>query len=267
MKILALADLHVGESRESTTHPGIVRQANSAVLDSLERLVNKLKDENFDLIVQMGDVVRDLNHDTDLFNYETAVKIIRNFKSKGLHLLGNHDNRNLSIDEIEKITSNKLFGVLDVGEYQVVWIDFTKLSDEIAFFDNKIAMQIESEANPTKKKILFTHYSLVDKATDGNFYFEKHQHKTYYSNLIDVTNFLNKLNIKTVVSAHDHWGSMVIKNNINYITLPSYSENFLVSSDSKICPAVYSIIDINSDNIIIDSYSGDYSFFHLEFKI
>ncbi len=42
MKLLILSDLHIGTSRESTTHKGIVRQANSHALNMFKKQIINL---------------------------------------------------------------------------------------------------------------------------------------------------------------------------------------------------------------------------------
>ncbi|MBI4157759.1 metallophosphoesterase [Candidatus Woesebacteria bacterium] len=83
MKLLILADLHLGASKGLSPHPKILRQANTETESAFTRLVPKFNNQNFDLVVQMGDLVSEM-HDKniDAVNYRKALNALSNLETK-----------------------------------------------------------------------------------------------------------------------------------------------------------------------------------------
>ena len=104
MKILVLNDIHHGETRVSTSHPGVIRQPNSQSLEKLAELVEELSDHAFDLVIQLGDLVREIgdrNHDKILL--KEALQPFSRLPFPVLHSLGNHELNIFSVEELENI--------------------------------------------------------------------------------------------------------------------------------------------------------------------
>jgi DNA repair exonuclease SbcCD nuclease subunit len=272
MKILALSDLHIGESRESSTHLGIIRQANSQSLASLSQLIPKFNQMNFDCIVLLGDLIRDIDKTSDEVEMLKAVKTLSKLKSPIINIIGNHDIKYLIKEGITKILinhnfSSTFFGVKTFGETQIIWIDFEiNHNGEVILPENQLKI-LEKELFDDTKKIIFSHHSLTKKNTQGNFYFEHNEPGTRYINLEEINSFLHKHSIKLAINGHEHWISHKLDEDINFLTLPSFSENIIDSANPDQCPGIYSILNIDDDQVVINSYSGDYSFFHLELAI
>lgn len=271
MRLLVLPDLHTGISRQSSTHPGIVRQANSRSLETLTLLTPKFNQMGFDYIIQLGDLIRDVDKVSDAIEINKTLEQLAKLTSPIINLVGNHDIKNLTKDELTKIYidrnfSPNYFGVTTFSNTQIIWLDFDKKDGEALLPSNQIEM-IEQSLLPDKNKIIFSHYSLVKKNTDGNFYFDKNEKETRYKNLDEIQSFLTKNSIKLVINGHEHWVGVKKHNDVNYLTLPSFSENITNSADLDVCPGAYSIVDIENNQVTINSYSGDYSFFHLELSI
>jgi predicted MPP superfamily phosphohydrolase len=209
MKILALSDLHAGETRTSSTHPGIIRQASSGALDSLSQLIPIFNKMDLSLVVQMGDLIRDLNQVQDNLNFEKSLVVLSKINASPINLIGNHDVTNLSKADLSLLFAKynfteKFYGVKNIDNIQVIWLDF-ELNNNGAYLPTSQIAEIETKLLPTHKKIVFSHYSIPEKDMSGNFYFEKYPETASYTNHEEIISFLKRNDIHIALGGHEHW--------------------------------------------------------------
>lgn len=270
MKILLLSDLHIGESRESSSHPGIIRQANNEALGDLRSLTQFFNDQNYDLVFQMGDIVREKGaKDLDIKNYESVLSTLSELKYSIIGLLGNHELNTFSYEELSKLykkynCGGNFYGSKEINNYQLIWIDHQIDKDGVQFLSQERINWLKNTINKHSKTIIFSHYSIIPRNPKGNFYFEKDELTIRYKNSEEITNLLEDSNVKLAINAHEHWISIKERNGVKYVAVPSFSENIAGQKHSNNNPAIYTVLETDNENITIKSYSGDYCFFSLE---
>jgi DNA repair exonuclease SbcCD nuclease subunit len=276
MKILILADIHFGKSRESTTHPGITRQSNTEAYNCFVDLIPFFNSNNYDLVVQMGDIIRDLKDEVmDAEIMKMYLSKIKDIKSPVINLLGNHDLRTLNHNTIRDLynlyqVKPEFSGVIQIDKFQIAWLNLetttinnydraNALESDLILFNEKI--------EPNLPLILFSHYPIIGQNDKGNFYFEGKEEYMHYSNGNEIMNVLSKKNLVLAISAHLHWMGASYVDHRPHITVPSFSEHLLISEESNESPAVYSELIIEGNKLIIKSYSGRFCFFNSETDI
>lgn len=265
-KILIVSDLHFGESRESTTNPGMVRQANSQAKETFQSLIPNFQDINPNVLVHMGDALRDTYiKDIDTKNLSDAINSVESVGVPTIHLIGNHELSAFELGEIENIydsaiQKHEFFGLMDLGEIQIVWLDLELDENNLAFISEKRLQWLKNISLNKKPTILFSHYSLEPIDSKGSFYFENEPQGMYYKNFKEVKNILNLLNIKLFINAHVHLLTHQQIDEQHFISNPSFSENITAEKYIENNPGIYSVLEIDESSFVFTSYSGNFCF-------
>ncbi|MCK9212627.1 MAG: metallophosphoesterase [Ignavibacteriaceae bacterium] len=270
MKLLLVADLHLGESRPSSTHEGIIRQANSQASKKLSELIPFFNSQRFDLIFQMGDIVRETgDRNLDAPFYKNVFSLLSSFNKPLINLLGNHELNTFTLEELKQfyIQSNldsNFFGSKIINCYQIIWLDHQINSEGRQYLSDERLEWLDKEINPDYQTILVSHYSIISNDMRGNFLFEDKPQDIYYANSEDILDILKKKEVILSISGHSHWISYKTKDNINFLSVPSFSENIAAENYPDNNPAIYTILETFDSSLYIKSFSGKFCFFSLE---
>lgn len=273
MKILLIGDIHVGESRDSTSQPGVVRQANTQAEETLAGLIPRFNALDFDLVVHMGDALRDTYvKEIDKRNTTKTLKLLNQIEAPKVHLLGNHELRAFSLDEIKDVYRNAavdplFFGMQEFEHFRIVWLDL-ELHDEVnAFLPQKTLEWLNSLPPSQKPTVVFSHYSLVPIDAVGSFYFEKQPADMHLSNATETIAALRRLSPTLSINGHVHLLSHQQKNEVHYISAPSFSENIAGQQFQENNPGIFSILDMAEDQFVFTTYSGEFCFSKIQSEI
>ena len=266
-KILILSDIHLGKSRNSTTHSEVIRQANSQAEKTLESLLPKFNEIAPDLVVHMGDALRD-TYDTkvDSANMGKTLSLLKTIAAPTIHLLGNHELQAFSLSELDKIYTEYLgektnfFGSLDLGPLQLLWLDLELDENNAAFISDEKMKWIEKTLRKTKPTLVFSHYSLLPIDPKGSFYFEKEPTGMHYKNSEKIRALFEKAPTKLFINAHVHLLTHQEIQGKHFISNPAFSENIAAEKFPENNPGVYSILEIDETEFIFTSYSGTFCF-------
>lgn len=272
-KVLILNDLHLGESRESSTHPGIVRQANSETATTLEAYLPKFNQGKYDLVVNLGDAIRDAGErKADIELLEQSLNLFNKIDGEKVFIPGNHEYKEM--EEVDIVSTmrkvglkNELNGSVILNDIQFIWIkskigerDITSISKETLTWLNEVI-------DPNLTVVLFSHYSAVDLDGKDNFYFADGYKYMSYTNSNDLLAVLDKCKSVITINAHTHMSTHKITNSINSISALSFSENITASKYPDANPGIYSELEIEQDKTIFRSYSGDFCFLNIDLPL
>ena len=264
MKILILGDLHFGVSRTSTTHSNQVRQANTQAKSTLEALLPTFKEAAFDLIVHMGDCLRDTYiEEEDATHISEALSLIAKIEAPTIHLLGNHELRAFSREKIEEIYKKngivpQFGGQVASHDLTIQWLDL-----ELDENDRALLPQVQKDRiaqQKTKPDLVFSHFPLVSPDESGTFYFENDPGGMCYKDGEEILSAFGEKRAPLYVSAHVHFVSHLTKDGSHYITNPAFSENIAAQDYPENNPGIYSVLEVDKKHFIFTSYSGPYCF-------
>ena len=272
-KILIFGDIHLGVPRESTTNPGIVRQANSSAGEVFKSLIPRFKEINPDLVVHMGDAIRDTGTkelDEKLLNEATT--LIGDLNLPTINLLGNHELWAFSKDEINEVRQDlkhetKFFGLKDMGLFQIMWLDFEVDTNKLAYISEERLNWIKNVVVEDKPLIVFSHYSTVPLDGSGSFYFENKPQEIHFAYFEKIRNAFASLPAKIFINAHTHFVSYKQIEGKYFISNPAFSENIAAEKYQDNNPGVYSILEIDENKFVFSSYSGKFCFAKIEGEI
>lgn len=266
MKILLINDLHTGKTRESTSQPGIFRQANTSALSNFEKLIPQFNKTNYDLVFQMGDIVREVgNKKVDEKLYKDALNSISKIKLPIINMLGNHELRTFEADKLLEMYKEKAFyGSKMLGSYKLIWLDHQIDDSGVQYLSKERLTWLKNELNNKNEKIIFSHYSITSKDSKGNFYFDQNELAMRYRNSDEILKIMKNKNVKVAINAHEHWISFKEINEIKFLAIPSFTENIAGQNFKENNPAIYTTLEVKHKTLLIKSFSGGYCFFSLE---
>ncbi len=271
-KVLILNDLHLGESRESSTHPGIVRQANSETATTLEAYLPKFNQGKYDLVVNLGDAIRDTGDaNTDTRLLETSLSLFNKICGEKVFIPGNHEYKEMEESDIVSVMrkvglKNELNGSIILNDIQFIWIKSKIGERDTASVSKETLTWLNEVIDPNLTVILFSHYSAVDLDGKDNFYFADGYKYMSYTNSKELLAVLDKCKSVITINAHTHMSTHKITNSINSISALSFSENITASKYPDANPGIYSELEIEQGKAIFRSYSGDFCFLNIELQ-
>lgn len=269
-KILILNDLHLGTSRESNTHPGIIRQGNNETADVLASYIPKFNLGKYDLIMNLGDAIRDTGTiESDIILLESSLSMFNKIHGQKVFIPGNHEYKEMKegdiVSTMRKVgLHNDLNGSLILNGTQFVWIKSEIGERDIATIGKETLTWLDETIDPNLKVVLFSHYSAVDLDGKDNFYFADGYKYMSYTNSRELLTILNKCKSVITINAHTHMSTHKITNNIHSISALSFCENITALKYPDANPGVYSELEIEHGKTIFRSYSGEFCFLNIE---
>lgn len=269
-RVLILNDLHIGESRESSTHPGIIRQANNETSSVLESYIPKFSREKYDLVINLGDVIRDTGKvASDMALLESSLALFNKIDGRKIFIPGNHEYKEMkNVDIVGTMRKaglfNELNGYVTLNDVQYVWIKSEIGEHDIASISKETLTWLDEVIDPKSMVVLFSHYSVVDLDGKDNFYFAGDYKYMSYTNSLDLLEVLGKCKSVITINAHTHMSTHKITDNIHSISALSFCENITANKYPDANPGIYSELEIYQGKAIFRSYSGEFCFLNIE---
>lgn len=266
MKIIVISDIHAGETRVSTTHGDVIRQANTQALTQLTKTMPYLNQLEASYLVHLGDALRDVkNPSTDQSNLLATLKQLQTLNIPQLHLLGNHEQMAFERNTLTTLYHNtqippEFQGHQSTDGFNLIWLDFVLDEHNEAWMSDSQLAWLEQIPVNQQPSIVFSHYSLVALHPRGSFYFSKNPKAMGYQNAAAIRAILAKKNVRLCINAHVHFLSHQIIDGVHYISNPAFSENIAGSAFPDNNPGVYSLLEITDTHFDFLSFSETYAF-------
>lgn len=202
LKLAVVTDIHHGPTRFT--------KLGALAVPLLEGVRDKISELGVDLVVDLGDRISNVDHDTDLELVRDVMSIFDGVEVRHEHLLGNHDLHYLSREENEEILGRSLSShSFDLKGWHLI---FWQL--DLSHGYEKSATPSESELEWLRKdldktihpSIIFTHIPLNDGAMIGNFYFQNKIEGSSVQHTMDAREIIEASgNVVMCVAGHVHW--------------------------------------------------------------
>lgn len=271
MKIAIVNDIHVGKSLE---HNGKVRASSHLVEDMLKGFLQEIISEHTpEALVNLGDLIRSEGRELDVTKYRRLLSNFESIKCPVFHLLGNHELKNMLLDDVEKAWhdygfTQKSYGYKKTGDFTLVWLGLEldskdhrvrSLPSEQLHWLKDLLKQIKQ---PT---IVFTHCAIDDHDVNGNFFFEASNNRNksalFLKNQEEIREVIaTSSHVLAVLQAHLHYFHAKEIDGIPYITCPAMGDNICGPNIRDNVPEIYTILSVERDRIVAKAFSGKYCF-------
>jgi 3',5'-cyclic-AMP phosphodiesterase len=267
LRIGFISDLHIGPSEY---HNGVRRKLTEHAEAYLNEFVEYVSRRGYVAFgVQLGDLIQDSNLETDHNNYCKGIKILSQASVPIHHLIGNHDEKNLSLEELRNILGLKsLYYSFDEGAYHFVFLfPYVPLPDTPGGIipDDQLAWLEKDLARTNNPTFVFAHQSFADQDLTGNPWFDGLPGDCLVENRVEVRKIFSASGkVAAVVNGHLHWNHVDWHDGIPYITVQSATENV----DNKELPShAWGVMEINGSSFSLVQYGNDSFEHHNDFKV
>ena len=230
LKLAVVTDIHHGPTRFT--------KLGAFAVPLLEDFRDRVLKLDVDLVVDLGDRISNVDHDTDLGLMRDVMSVFEGMETRHEHLLGNHDLHYLSREENEAILGCSLDShSFDLKGWHLI---FWQLNLSHGYATNITPSESELEwlskdlEKTTHPSIIFTHIPLNNGAMIGNYYFQNHiasstvQHTSDAREIIEASG-----NVVMCVAGHVHWNDSSTIDGIRYLTLQSLTESYTTQTEAS----------------------------------
>jgi len=251
LRLAIVTDIHHGPTRYT--------KLGALALPMLEAFQTEVSAGDFDMVVDLGDRITNVDHDTDLALMQEVETAFAPIEKPRAHLLGNHDLHYLSLAENEAIQGRSLASrSVDLKDRHLV---FWQLDLSGKFTDNPLPSPADLDwlradlAATTLPAIVFTHVPLNGGAMAGNFYFQNNapsatlQHATEARLIIEAAG-----NVVLCIAGHVHWNDSSTIDGIRYLTLQSLTESYTTQGEAS---GAWAEIEIGDQGLRWRAHGGD----------
>lgn len=271
MKIAIVNDIHVGKSLE---HEDKVRASSHLIEDILEGFLQNIQRQHSpDLFINLGDLIRSEGKESDLKAYQRLIAKFEQMKLPIIHLLGNHELKKMSCEDIESVWQDcgfdqKSYGCKNIGNFTLIWLGLEVNSEDhrIRSLPSEQLIWLKRQLNQSKRPIIiFTHCPIDDHDVNGNFFYEasgKSDKAAFFlENQESIRNIISASScVVAVLQAHLHYFHSKQIDGIPYITCPAMGDNICGPNVKDNVPEIYTIFTFEKNRVLAKAYSGKYCF-------
>ncbi|MEL7000245.1 MAG: metallophosphoesterase [Pseudomonadota bacterium] len=249
-KICLVADIHHGT--DTTTKKG------SAAAALMSEFCDFVGTEDPDLVLDLGDRISDVDHDTDMVLEREAAAMFAPIAQPVHHICGNHDRDFLTVAENEEILSQSLANeTIDLDGWTVVLFradakihrndDGTR---GFAMPEADLVWLAGVVATATQPLAIFTHVPLSGHDQTGNYYFQKNPDFSRYPDTDRIRAVIESSRVPLACfSGHVHWNTLTTVHGIPYLTIQSLTETFTTHPEPA---GAMATLDLGPDEIVLD---------------
>ncbi len=277
MKIAIINDVHIGKPLERNR---ILRAASPLVESALPQILKQIEKQHVpDLLVNLGDLIRSENKERDQERYSSALAPFKNVACEVLHMLGNHELKQMEVHDVERLWQEKgyfqkSYGLKDLGSASLLWLgmEYTpergykhRLPDEQLQWLEEVVSSID------KPLIVFSHCALDDQDVYGNYFYEGYEVKDkrafFLENYEKIQAILATCPwVEIIIQAHLHYFHTKMINGVPYVTCPALGDNICAPSHANHIPEIYSLLTLSPKHLTLKAFSREYCFAGAEFS-
>ena len=276
MKIAIINDVHVGKPLECK---GVIRAASHLAQEALPRLLKKIVQlHQPDLIVNLGDLIRSESKEYDLKLYRQALVPFQSLNCPVLHLLGNHDIKQMSTSEVEKLWQaagfqQKSYGIQEINGLAIIWLGIA-CQPEREYKHTLPEIQVDWLRDTLRQlkmpALIFTHCAIDDQDVNGNFFYEGYELKDkrgfFLENYPAIQTLISDSNsVLMVIQAHLHYFHSKLIDQVPYITCPAMGDNICGPTSSEHIPDIYTLLTLTPELSVLKAYAQEYCFAGCEY--
>ncbi|MEM1274025.1 MAG: metallophosphoesterase [Pseudomonadota bacterium] len=226
MRIAIMTDIHHGP-RSHTKRGDTAR-------DLLQQSARFVVAEKPDLVLDLGDRISDVDHETDLRLEREVADALSVIGVPIYHVCGNHDRDHLSVAENAEILGQSLESQLvDLGDWTLaLWGAEAKIhrgADRRGFDlpESDLLWLAHTAAAAEKPLLVASHVPISGHSQIGNYYFENTPEASRYPQSERARAGLAKAPVPVLaIAGHVHWNTVTIVDGIPHLTQQSLTESF-----------------------------------------
>ena len=245
-----ISDVHLGPNAFFRTH---LRKMGDEASGLTAAFVEEMNDElRPDLVLNLGDVVQDVDLETDLANYAHVLDILDGLTMPIYPVVGNHDLICMEPDHILEswrryehlegqptLGEGHLYYAFHQGGWDFVVLHSRERTKNYVWMDlaqiKWLERTLEAARGPV---VVVVHHPLAEQDCSGNLWFEDHPHLALVREGPHIRRLLAQSGkVKLVLNGHMHFNRVTVHQGIPYVTVQSLIENVTGGAEGKACEA------------------------------
>lgn len=231
LRIAIIADIHHGA-------PSHTKRGDTA-LALMERFAGFVTQEKPDLVLDLGDRISDVDHDTDLRLEREMADAFGAIDAPVYHVCGNHDRDHLSVEENQEILGQSLQNeVLDPGGWNVaLWradsrIDRTPERRGFNLPEPDLLWLSHMAQTTDRPTLVVSHVPVSGHSQIGNYYFQRNPQFSTYPEADRARAALAQATQPILcLAGHVHWNTVTQVDGIPHLTQQSLTESFTTQGE------------------------------------
>lgn len=241
-RLAIITDIHYGA--EYLTKRG------SQALELTRRFVDFVNTTKPDAVIEMGDRISDVDHQTDVQLTEELMAVLDRIECPRYHINGNHDLKHLSLADTELLLGQPMSSqVVNLGDWDLVlWRADPAFHAgpprQVRLTDDDFNWLQHTVGQAQRPQLIVSHIPISPHTTTGNFYFERAPLLAAYPEAPRVRAMLAQAKVPIVcLSGHVHWNTLTQDNAIFYLTQQSLTESFTTRGKAT---GAFGLIELDS---------------------
>ncbi|WP_212523575.1 metallophosphoesterase [Actibacterium sp. MT2.3-13A] len=226
VRLAIVADIHHGI-------PSATKRGDAA-MGLMEDFTRYVRDADVSHVLDLGDRISDVDHDTDLRLEAEVAEAFRAVEKPIWHLNGNHDRDFLSVEENEQILGQSLgHETHDLGGWRIVlWRADTRIrrtAERSGFVLREadllwLSRTVQAADRPL---LVVSHVPVSGHSQVGNYYFQNNPSNATYPMAERARAALAQARVPVVcLAGHVHWNTVTTVDGIPHLTQQSLTESF-----------------------------------------
>jgi hypothetical protein len=243
LRLAVITDIHHG--RVSFTKQG--PEALRLLTDALETIDGG----GYDLVVELGDRISDVDRDTDLGLAADVASAFAETRTRRRHIVGNHDVAHLTGADNEELfgTPTSHDSIDLAGFHLVLWQMNTSVRPDVGFAADPedLAWLADDLASTDLPAVVFSHIPLDGGSLRGNYWFQNNERYGGVSNVDEIQSVLHGAgNVALCVAGHVHRNQLNTIDGAHHLTVQSLTDSYTTGGEA--CGA-WATLELAADQV------------------
>jgi 3',5'-cyclic AMP phosphodiesterase CpdA len=252
MRFALVSDVHFGPN---AFHDGKLRKLTDRAPELLAQTVEQLnRAERPELLINLGDAIEDKDREADLEEYSRFVAVLSGAQAKLLHVAGNHDQVNLSDQDLRTLWQHddELHYSRDFAGVHFAVLRTVEQKDvAIHVPEDQLSWLAADLAACTAPAVVLMHHPASDMRLEGNRWFEKAPHICRVAGRQELRKVIEASGkVAAVFNGHVHWNHLDVIAGIPYVTIQSMIENLDDDAPGR-AAAAFAVCDIDDRRLLV----------------
>lgn len=225
LKIGIVSDIHMG--RDTRFH-GVLRKIGHRAEALTEDFVAAMNGGfRPDAVFNLGDVVQDMDRDTDLAHYGRIWALLGALDAPLIPVNGNHDVIAMTeADVLEFWGRPSLYYTTHLRGLKIVVLNTYERKDSHVWLPAEQVAWLAEQLAGGDPCLVLMHHSAAEQDTRHNYWFAEHPHLGLLRNRAEVREVIARAgNVVAVLNGHLHWNQLTMHDGVPYLTVHSLTEN------------------------------------------
>ena len=223
-KVVIFTDLHYGEDISGKNREWVNTHWNTYhLLEKFKVDVGTIEPE---IIINLWDLVFGSTREKKLTEYRFLKdNFLDSFSQQIYHMFWNHEFFIANVDEIQEILWNMWRKSFVSGDIKHIILDIALSENKLFEVSKETISWLKKELVSENKIVIYCHFPITEEENNISYVFWENGHRAFLENSKELRKIIKWTNCKFWISGHTHFEYRTLIDDIQHVTLPSFSED------------------------------------------